>query len=195
VRFIHNVPPQTNAPSNSNLKETTVRYQLPPKLEEARFKGLMYPYSDGLPTMVTQRHTDTIPHCDKMKNEDDHRVDNQAFRFELGTYLDYYTGLHNPSISAALHDLLNRKPRPTDEDFKSAIPEDRHTWFPQFNIDVTWPPTIIIHDTVDDTVPAYQSRHLYEIIKKATKSPVRLIEGKITQDHFDTISDFILEHL
>jgi len=99
-----------------------------------------------------------------------------SFLFQEGKYLDYYTGLHEPSISMNLRRLIAEKDELTKEEIERTVPKHKHNLFPQLSVDSEWPPTIMIHGTVDDAVLIEESRYLHEIIRKASKSPVKLIE-------------------
>ncbi|KAK2465423.1 hypothetical protein APHAL10511_002777 [Amanita phalloides] len=92
--------------------------------------------------------------------------------FQLGTYLDYYTGCHSLGLSENLRRLLStnqdesvdsgnvRKAERNSPSFAEVIPEQCHGLFPQFNITSNWPRTILCHGTADTAVPIEESRAL-----------------------------------
>ncbi|KAE9404851.1 alpha/beta-hydrolase [Gymnopus androsaceus JB14] len=96
---------------------------------------------------------------------------------QLGTYLDYYTGEHEPSLSKALRaasaeagsDPEAKKPK------HSAI-------FPQFGVDSSWPATLLIHGSDDTAVPVTESQNIYEALQRAgVPSRIKIVQG---EDHF-----------
>ncbi|KAF9562498.1 alpha/beta-hydrolase [Agrocybe pediades] len=167
-----------------NIKpgEVSMMNQTIPHLEPAEFAGFTYPYVKGLPPVVTE-----FPVGDFMAEDPAQRKDPRAniynFHFQRGNYLDYYTGLHEPSLSAALRSVLSKE-NPTLEDFKRVIPKDKQSLFPQLSIDANWPPTLLMHGTIDDAVLIDESRNLRDIIK-ATGTPVELIEVEGVQHAWD----------
>ncbi|KAF4621840.1 hypothetical protein D9613_012103 [Agrocybe pediades] len=184
-----------------------------PHFDDAEFKSLTYPFSKGLPPVLTGANVDadSTPESGENNAANDLRIKMYPFLFQRGKYLDYYTGLHEPSITDTLRNVLRRQGSITDQDIKDIVPADMQDWFPQLSIDVNWPATIMIHGTVDEIVPIEESRYLFEAIAAKSKSPVRLIEIKDdyavhswdcfpgaeaqSKAEFDSIKDFIQEHL
>ncbi|KAI6139322.1 alpha/beta-hydrolase [Pisolithus tinctorius] len=85
---------------------------------------------------------------------------------QLGTYLDYYTGMHEPSLSAHLRTL------PVDATSRlypdpDPIPEQHRRLFPQFGVSSVWPPTCLVHGSSDTAVLIEESRHLRSLLASA----------------------------
>jgi len=185
--------------------------QVVPHLDASVYRKLTWPYTDGLPNVVTGTEADMARDDDKKVSQDDPRATVYSFLFQEGRYLDYFTGLHEPSITTNLRKTLAEREELTEEEIKGILPEDKHGLFPQLSVDPEWPPTVMIHGIVDDTVHIEETRHLYHIIRRVSKSPVKLIEvegenafhgwdcfpesEEITKIQFDNVAEFLKEHL
>ncbi|KAI5836279.1 alpha/beta-hydrolase [Schizophyllum commune Tattone D] len=92
---------------------------------------------------------------------------------QMGNFLDYYTGQHEPSLSAALLELNGEV---SNED---AVPAQHRRLFPQFNVSSPWPPTLICHGENDTAVPLAESVCLRDLLHEAG-APVnlRVITGR-----------------
>jgi pimeloyl-ACP methyl ester carboxylesterase len=89
--------------------------------------------------------------------------------FQLGTYLDYWTGEHEPSLSEALRD----NPRPAD-----ALPPAHRAHFPQLLVTPDWPRVMLVHGSEDTAVPADSSRVMHALLRVAeVESVLRIVEG------------------
>ncbi|KIK67604.1 hypothetical protein GYMLUDRAFT_154960 [Collybiopsis luxurians FD-317 M1] len=105
---------------------------------------------------------------------------------QLGTYLDYYTGQHEPSLSEALREAYSATHYPDSEakkrKLRSLIPPKHLPIFPQFGVDSSWPPTLLIHGSEDTAVPVAESQNMYQILQNAgVLSRIRIVQG---EDHF-----------
>lgn len=125
---------------------------------------------------------------------------------QLGCFLDYYTGEHEPSISGILREDLNEADNQSldDEYAKSLVPARHHLLFPQFGITSTWPPTMLMHGSADTAVLVQESQHLHDLLE-AAGVPVQLsiLQGKEHSfdyeleaeeefsSHFDAVSNFL----
>lgn len=131
---------------------------------------------------------------------------------QMGVFLDYYTSLHEPSLSLLIREALTGTP--TDQEIKSLkslVPEEALPLFPQFNISPSWPPTFLAHGEIDSAVPSKESSHLFSIFKEAgVKATLRIVEG---QEHsfdyakdanelfgqegglYDEVAEFLRQHL
>ncbi|THU97118.1 alpha/beta-hydrolase, partial [Dendrothele bispora CBS 962.96] len=103
---------------------------------------------------------------------------------QLGTYLDYYTGEHEPSLSKILQDASAKGA--SRENLCSLIPGRHRPLFPELYIDEHFPPTFLLHGTADTAVPPQESERIYQLLKKAggkagEESTIRRPEG---QEHF-----------
>ena len=131
---------------------------------------------------------------------------------QMGTYLDYYTGSHDPSISATLRNMLPDPDR-TDSTphLRSLIPAADILLFPQYSVDANWPPTFLIHGDSDTAVRAHESSWMESAMRTAgVEVTLRIIQG---EEHsfdysagaeqkygqagglFDEAVDFLLRHL
>jgi acetyl esterase/lipase len=100
---------------------------------------------------------------------------------QLGTYLDYWTGLHEPSISGALRDILpveGEDTATTDGRLAAILPPSAHALFPQLLVTPEWPPVLHIHGSEDTAVPAQSSRALHaRLLDAKVESTLRIVEG------------------
>ena len=76
---------------------------------------------------------------------------------QMGNFLDYYTGQHEPSLSAALRDTPH----------EDAVPAQHRRLFPQFNVSASWPSTLICHGESDTAVPVAESVYLRDSLHEA----------------------------
>ena len=102
---------------------------------------------------------------------------------QLGVFIDYYTGQHDPSLSNSLRQTLST-PESNAEDLMGQIPERQRSLFPQFCVDSNWPPTFLLHGTNDTAVLVAESRHMQELLRKAGV-PVELLEFEGKEHSFD----------
>ncbi|KAI8971171.1 alpha/beta-hydrolase [Trametes punicea] len=115
---------------------------------------------------------------------------------QLGTCLDYYTGCHNPSLSASLRAHLKGRGNEDGDDkalpvqlsdpqavlseqLRQCIPTAHRHLFPQCMVTSDFPPTLLIHGSADTAVLVEESRNL-ELLLRSVGVPVELmvIEGK-----------------
>jgi len=112
--------------------------------------------------------------------------------YQLGEWLDYYTGDH--TLSARLRQLrssLSRAAPPSASDLiraRELIREQDIGLFPQFGVGEHWPPTLLVHGTEDKHVPILESKHILERLKAmGVESELVVVEG---QEHlFDYASN------
>ncbi|KAF9449114.1 alpha/beta-hydrolase [Macrolepiota fuliginosa MF-IS2] len=107
--------------------------------------------------------------------------------FQLGTYLDYYTGDHAPSLSEALRNKRGevssssgRERMLSPEEWgKPLIPRRHQVLFPQLSVTPDWPEVFLIHGTKDYQVYLHESQHLKDLLEAAgVKVTLREIEGQ-----------------
>ena len=104
---------------------------------------------------------------------------------QLGTFLDYWTGLHEPSISGTLRRVCEEDAQGDEMDFEDLVPEQAKHLFPQLNaMSTAWPPTLLVHGTQDTAVPVSESAHMFSKLSSAG-ALVRLIEVKGMEHSFD----------
>lgn len=128
--------------------------------------------------------------------------------FQLAIILDHYTGLHEPSLSAKLREILEKKPNATPQDFEQAIPVSQRYTFPELNVSSAWPPTLSIHGDADTAVLLSESEHMTGLLTKAGVDASLIIASG--QEHlfdmdpssearwekeYDVVKDFLFEHL
>jgi dipeptidyl aminopeptidase/acylaminoacyl peptidase len=99
---------------------------------------------------------------------------------QLGVFIDYYTGQHDPSLS----NTLRQTSESNAEDLMLQIPERYRSLFPQSGVDSNWPPTFLLHGTNDTAVPVAESRHMQALLKQAGV-PVTLLEFEGKEHSFD----------
>ncbi|KAI0333674.1 alpha/beta-hydrolase [Cubamyces sp. BRFM 1775] len=93
---------------------------------------------------------------------------------QLGTFLDYYTGCHSPSLSATLRQQLLALPTGS-----SSIPDAQLHLFPQFKISSALPPMYLIHGSADTAVLVRESRNLLALLHDAgVPAQLVIVEGK-----------------
>ncbi|KAI0648139.1 alpha/beta-hydrolase [Trametes meyenii] len=112
---------------------------------------------------------------------------------QMGTFLDYYTGSHSPSVSASLRAVIyehthanERVPPCQNADFKKlppviheAMPASYRHLFPQFGISSTFPPTLLVHGSADTAVLVRESQNLHTLLREAgARVELIVVEGK-----------------
>ncbi len=112
---------------------------------------------------------------------------------QMGTFLDYYTGSHNPSLSAILRAHANEQlqgdysasamENPGSGDLlktsQQAIPAAHRHLFPQFMISPALPPMFLIHGSSDTAVVVKESHNLRSLLEKAgVRAELVVVEGK-----------------
>jgi acetyl esterase/lipase len=108
---------------------------------------------------------------------------------QLGLFLDYYTGDHDPSLSLRLREALYANSVDSDqaqhvEQMRSLIPKHHLALFPQFGITPSWPPTLLCHGINDSAVLVEESRNLKASLE-SVGVPVRLMEFEGREHSFD----------
>ncbi|KAF8810216.1 alpha/beta-hydrolase [Phlegmacium glaucopus] len=153
-------------------------------LNPADFSEYIYPFEDGALEPISDSplayHPQTYHIPGYPANP---RMLLARLYLQLGVFLDYYTGQHDPSLTNTLRQTLNT-PESNIEDFKRQIPERQHPFFPQFGVDSNWPPTFLLHGTNDTAVPIAESRHMQALLGKAGV-PVTLLEFEGKEHSFD----------
>ncbi|KAI0699321.1 alpha/beta-hydrolase [Cerioporus squamosus] len=107
---------------------------------------------------------------------------------QTGTYLDYLTGLHAPSLSATLrellsqHGLLAEDPDSFDtgaDRHRGAIPPEHLPLFPQFADVSSFPPTLLLHGSADSAVWVRESKNMHRRLRDAgVHAELKIVEGK-----------------
>ncbi|KAL0949811.1 hypothetical protein HGRIS_009846 [Hohenbuehelia grisea] len=110
---------------------------------------------------------------------------------QLGVFLDYYTGLHQPSLSELLRaahagtatDVVADSDTMTGSGSRAAsaicIPTEVRGLFPQLNVSSAWPASFLCHGTADTAVPVGESLNMYTLLKGAgVDVELGVVEGK-----------------
>jgi acetyl esterase/lipase len=113
---------------------------------------------------------------------------------QLGQFLDYYTGEHEPSLSVAMREILNSQKPAFDGDndvehiaqsMRQVIPERHHILFPQFGVTSDWPPTLLWHGALDTAVPVHESCYMKTLLDGAGVPGVQLVVIEGQEHNFD----------
>ena len=112
---------------------------------------------------------------------------------QLGTYLDYYIGEHDPSLSQTLmrrRQAVLATPEECIDGGQTtlAMPEDwggplipahHRSLFPQLSVTSEWPEVFLIHGAEDYHVHCHESEHMKELLEKVeVEVTLKVIEGK-----------------
>ncbi|KAK7054531.1 hypothetical protein VNI00_003729 [Paramarasmius palmivorus] len=144
-----------------------------PPIDITKFQDYIYPFSPNVASEVLSSAPISLTPEGLPANP---RTPLVFCYYQLGKYLDYYTGQHEPSLSEAL------RKDPSLE----AIHEQHRLLFPQFNITSSWPPTFLLHGGADVSVPAEESQHMHGLLKDAgVEAALKVVPGK---DHFFDIA-------
>ncbi|KAL0571228.1 hypothetical protein V5O48_010735 [Marasmius crinis-equi] len=180
----------------------------PEKFTEYLHPSIPLDPSQSISESLLEYHPDTSPTPGYPANP--HMLLTRLY-IQLGSFLDYYTGQHSPSLSASLRE--NTATTSTgDTETKKRLAEgidDRHLdLFPSLSADSSWPPTLFVHGSEDTAVPVGESRYLHELLlKEGVPSELVVVEGKEhsfdydpdaeTHHHdlFDRVASFLDEHL
>lgn len=129
---------------------------------------------------------------------------------QLGVFLDYWTGEHEPSLSVRLRSALA-----LDDDDQvcvsgdlvrasANIPATHLRVFPQFMIDSSFPPTFLVHGESDSAVKKEESFNMQRVLEALNVNvTLRIVEGqehsfdyaKGAEDNFGTLFDEIFVFL
>jgi len=147
-------------------------------LDPARFSEFLYPESSSL-TPIAQSPPRFAPGPPSMPLN--LRQPLARLWLQLGTYLDYWTGLHEPSISETLRGLLPAEDEDisvADATLAAALPPSEHALFPQLLVNPEWPPVLFIHGSEDTAVPLQSSRAMHtRLLHSKVQSSLRVVEG------------------
>jgi len=147
-------------------------------LDPARFSEFLYPASSSLAPIAQSppRFTPGPPSMPLNLRQPLTRL-----WLQLGTYLDYWTGLHEPSISEALRGLLPAEDEDisvADATLAAALPLSQHALFPQLLVNSEWPPVLFIHGSEDSAVLPQSSRAMHtRLLHSKVQSSLRIVEG------------------
>ncbi|KAF9783255.1 Alpha/Beta hydrolase protein [Thelephora terrestris] len=151
---------------NDQFLEPKTKPYIPnvPLVDPSGFAEFLFPQSMALPIIAespveyypTTHPTPGLPATKRMQLS--------RLYYQLGQWLDYYTGDHTLSQrlrqlrSSGTEPLLAPDPAKAGE----VIGEKNIKLFPQFGVTENWPPTLLVHGTADSRVPFSESKHLAE---------------------------------
>ena len=169
-------------------------------LDPKQFKEYLYPQSSCLEPVSDPPYAYHPPDHDTPGYPRNPRMLIGKLYLQLGTFLDYYTGEHEPSLSEHLRSLSIPA---------LGVPEQHRRLFPQLGISPAWPATCLVHGTSDTSVLIEESRHLYSLLKEVSANVVLWevpgaehafdyslpVKGVSYEKLFDDIVDFLINHL
>ena len=169
-------------------------------LDPESFAEYLHPACEGLHVVSDSPLAYHLPTSPTPGYPANPRMQLARLYLQLGVFLDYYTGRHQPSLGAALREasLSLAEDLDSDESYASLlsphVPTGLHYLFPQLLIPSSksesfkWPPTFLVHGTADTALRADESRHLAMLLERAgVDVTLRLVEG---QEHsFDYAHD------
>ncbi|KAF8512859.1 alpha/beta-hydrolase [Hysterangium stoloniferum] len=173
-------------------------------LDKSDFPNFIYPQSLDLPPTTSSKPTYHGPDYHIPGYPSNPRMFVARLFLQLGNYLDYYTGIHNPSFSDQLRPRMSDKPQSLQP---PPVPANDCQLFPQFNISAL-PPIFFIHGSDDTAVPAKESQSLYDQLHVfGTSAVLKICAGmehsfdyqpdaeKLWGDIFDEAFTFLGGHL
>ncbi|KAJ7022743.1 alpha/beta-hydrolase [Mycena alexandri] len=177
-------------------------------LDPANFSDFLYPKCKSLET-ITDSALAYLPASHPQAGwPANPRMPLPRLYLQLGVTIDYFTGQHEPSLSAKLRPLLEtdaaRDPFALQDAMKALIPPEHRVLFPQFHITSQFPPTFLCHGSEDTAVHVEESQHLHAQLQRAGV-PVKLlvIDGashsldyvpnaeELYASHFDEMAEFL----
>ncbi|TFY54207.1 hypothetical protein EVG20_g9804 [Dentipellis fragilis] len=85
---------------------------------------------------------------------------------QLGVFLDYYTGIHEPSLSSTLQ-------------AGGEVPAAARLLFPQLHVTGSWPPTLCVHGAQDTAVRVGESESLVAALQReGVRARLRVVDGE-----------------
>ncbi|KAI0354880.1 alpha/beta-hydrolase [Trametes cingulata] len=112
---------------------------------------------------------------------------------QMGIFLDYYTGCHDPSLSASLRTILRERAQAGHgsmvvedpgsqiafDEFRETIPSAHRHLFPQFSMSSALPPMLLVHGSADTAVLVQESENLQSLLRDAgVLAELVVVEGK-----------------
>jgi acetyl esterase/lipase len=152
-------------------------------LDPAEFSEFLYPKSESLAPIAQSLPTCFGPDSPTPGMPSNARMRVVRLYLQLGVFLDYWTGCHEPSVSAALRALLPEKvdetgPATIDPRLHQALPPTAHTIFPELLVNSEWPPVMLIHSSNDPAVPARGSRVMHaRLLDAKVETTLRIVDS------------------
>ncbi|KAF9262867.1 alpha/beta-hydrolase [Marasmius fiardii PR-910] len=178
-----------------------------PLVDESKFTDFIHPLGSGISNNILSESPLTFVPGSNPPIPANPRMAVAFLYLQLGTYLDYYTGECDPSISRSLRNLLSNGD--SKQSLIDAISEKHRALFPQLNVSGSWPPTYLLHGGDDTAVLVQESENIHQLLKDAgVESTLKIVPG---QDHyfesmipngeelfaniFDEVANFLETHL
>jgi len=171
------------------------------------FQDYLYPNSNTLPSISqssltyygTEYHIPGYPSNPRMLLA--------RLYLQLGSYLDYYTGKHDPSVSKPLQDTLGKDHSTKVALAKARLSPKEQSLFPQLYAS-EFPPSFFIHGSEDTAVPVTESHYISNVIQVCgVQAVLKVCEGmehsfdyeadadKKWSDTFDNAFEFLDRYL
>jgi pimeloyl-ACP methyl ester carboxylesterase len=173
---------------NDNYLEPKTKPFLPnkPLVDPSDFTDFIFPQSMSQPVTAEsplEYHPPTHPTPGLPATK---RMYLTRLYYQLGEWLDYYTGDH--TLSARLRQLRSSSPSAPGTELPSvldlakvgeAIGKKNIGLFPQFGVSGDWPPTLLVHGSEDGQVQVLESKCLAEGLKSVgVERELIVVEGQ-----------------
>jgi acetyl esterase/lipase len=154
-------------------------------LDPADFSDFFYPASKSLPKLSGSGLKYYPPDSATPGYPASPRMQLSRVYLQEGVFIDYWTNLHEPSLSERMRALITQHAKdglPSSDIYaklSDVIPEDARALFPQLLVSSSWPPTFIMHGDKDSAVHADESRHMLALLHKAgVPATLRVVDGE-----------------
>jgi acetyl esterase/lipase len=152
-------------------------------LDPVEFSEFLYPKSESLAPIAQSLPTCFGPDSPTPGMPSNPRMKVSRMWLQLGVFLDYWTGCHEPSVSATLRALLPEKGNETglatiDPRLHQALPPSAHAIFPELLVNSEWPPVMLIHCSNDSAVPIRSSRVMHaRLLDAKVETTLRIVDS------------------
>ena len=140
----------------------------------------MYPASSSLEPVAQSPPSFFGPDSATPRMPSNPRMPLARLWLQFGAYLDYWTGLHEPSISDKLRELLPDEDEDiaaSDARLAAALPPSEHVIFPQLLVTPEWPRVLFIHGSEDTAVLPQCSRAMHaRLLDAKVQTALRIVE-------------------
>ena len=167
---------------NDNYLESKTKPFLPnkPLVDPSDFTDFIFPQSMSQPVTAEsplEYHPPTHPTPGLPATK---RMYLTRLYYQLGEWLDYYTGDH--TLSSRLRQLRSSSEPPLVLELAKvgeAIGKKNIGLFPQFGVSGNWPPTLLVHGSEDGQVQVLESKCLAEGLKSVgVERELIVVEGQ-----------------
>lgn len=150
-------------------------------LNPADFSEFAYPANASLAQVAQSKPSYFGPDSTTPGMPSNPRMQLARVWLQVGTYLDYWTGQHKPSISGVLREILpveGEDTATTDDRLAANLPASERALFPQLFVTSNWPPVLHIHGSADTAVPLQSTQALHaRLLDAKVESTLRIVEG------------------